>query len=621
LEARLGGHLGSVQDTAGSGGNLTTTSVDSISVEGNIEDVEAAATHLLIAQDTFLSGLLESGSDGVLDFVQELALLGGINNKVGASLLGAEAPDLEGIIGVPLVVVNEDLLALFGVHLGGNLLVLNSSSEFITKRNSLHVDTVVLVGRLGEALNGGLFSDSLLVRDDGVTLLEGNLSVVFFEILETNLDVELTATSDNVLTGFLSGANNEGIGLSELAETFDELREIGGVLDLDGDTHDGGDRELHDTNAVSVLIVRDGTLLDEVGIDTDETDSVTARNIGDGFNLTSHHEDGTLNVLDVQVSLLAGLVVGAHDADTLASGDGTGEDTAESEEAARFVGGHHLGNEDHQCTIGVALLDGLTALIIDGALIEVSGTVALGLAGRGQLHDDHLKKSLSSVDPLLANALHEGLETEFLLLRFESDANGLAHLHDGIDLAIHNVTDELDDGAHDELNEAAGKLGALFVGVLAGEFLGLGVKVVVTPEFLHELLEFNLELVGVDTGETGEGESPAVKSGTEGNGTVGGVDLLAFTHIIALVSGNDNVSVLNDTLEVLIHGLTINLEFHDTTINLVDEKNGLNLLTKSLTKHSLGLHTDTFDVIDDDEGTISDTKGSSDLSGEIDVTG
>jgi hypothetical protein len=63
----------------------------------------------------------------------------------------------------------------------------------------------------------------------------------------------------------------------------------------------------------------------------------------------------------------------------------------------------------------------------------------------------------------------------------------------------------------------------------------------------------------------------------------------------------------------LIHGLTIDLEFEDTTINLVDEKNWLDLLTEGLTKNGLSLDANTFDVIDDDEGTVSDTEGSSDL--------
>jgi len=60
----------------------------------------------------------------------------------------------------------------------------------------------------------------------------------------------------------------------------------------------------------------------------------------------------------------------------------------------------------------------------------------------------------------------------------------------------------------------------------------------------------------------------------------------------------------------LIHSFTIDLELEDTTINLVDEEDGLDLLTESLTKHSLSLDTNTFDVIDDDESTVSDTEGS-----------
>jgi len=52
--------------------------------------------------------------------------------------------------------------------------------------------------------------------------------------------VELTATSDSVLTRLLSGANDQWIGLRELTETFNELWKIGGGLDLNGNTHDWG---------------------------------------------------------------------------------------------------------------------------------------------------------------------------------------------------------------------------------------------------------------------------------------------------------------------------------------------------------------------------------------------
>jgi hypothetical protein len=392
------------------------------------------------------------------------------------------------------------------------------------------------------------------------------------------------------------------------------------VLHLDGDTHDGGDGETHNTDAMGIIVGRDGSLLDEVGIDTDETDGVTARHISDGFNLTSHHEDGTLDVLDVEVSLGSGLVVGAHDTDLLAAGYGTREDTTEGEEATTIRGGDHLGDEDHKRSFLIALGDGLTARIIDGSFVEVSSTVSLGLPGGGELHDDHLEESLSSVDPLLVDALHEGLKTEFLLIVLEDDVEGSEHLPDDVKVAVHDVAAEGDDGLHDELNEAAGELGVVVVHVVGGEGLPGGAEIVISPEFLHKFLNVEFKLVGINTSEAGEGEGPSVEGGTESNGTDGRVNLLALAHIVALVSGDDDVSVLNDTLEVLVHGLAINLELEDTAINLVNKKDGLDLLTEGLTEYGFGLNADTFDVIDNDESAVSDTEGGSDFSGEVDVT-
>jgi len=357
---------------------------------------------------------------------------------------------------------------------------------------------------------------------------------------------------------------------------------------------------------VSVLVVGDGTLLGEVLIDTDETDGVTARHIRDGLDLTGHHEDGSLDVLDGEIGLGAGLVVGSHNSDFLASGDGTGEDTAESEEATTILSGDHLGDEDHKGTLLVALFDGLTAGIGDGTLVKVSSSVLLGSLGGGELHDDHLEEGLSGVNPLLANDLHEILTATLLLFGVEVDVEFIKHVEDLFEFGVHASTDQVNDGGHEELAESTGELTLVIV---SGEALLGGGKVVVTPELLHELVKGNLELLGVDTGEVGKGESPTEEGGTESNGTVGGVDLLGLTHIVTLVGGDNDVSVLNDTLEVLVHGFTIDLELEDTTIDLVDEENGLNLLTESLTEHGLGLDANTFDVIDDDEGTIGNTEG------------
>jgi len=169
--------------------------------------------------------------------------------------------------------------------------------------------------------------------------------------------VELTAAGNNVLTVLFGGANDKGVGLGELTETFDELGKIGGVLDFDSDTHDWGHGVLHHSNAVSIIMVRNSSLLEKVLIDTDETNSVTTRDIWNLLDLSAHHDDGSLDVFDVKVVSGAGLVVGSHDSYLLASLDGTTENSAEGVEAAFVVGGDHLRDEDHQGTIFVAVLD------------------------------------------------------------------------------------------------------------------------------------------------------------------------------------------------------------------------------------------------------------------------
>jgi len=619
LESGGGEELRSVHDTSGGGDELTTTSVDSIGMEGNILDVESDTSHVLFDEDTFLGGPVEGGFHGVLNFVKVLDGLGGINEDVGTGGLGSETPDLECIIGVPLVFVSEDGSSDLGVLLGGDLIVFDSSSKLVTERFADGEDSVMLVGGLGERLGGGLFSAGLLVRDDGVTLLDGALGELFLKILKADFDMEFSTSGNNVLTGFFGGDLNEGIGLGELSESFDELGEIGSGLDLDGNTHDGGDGVLHDSDVMGLFTISDSSLLEEVLIDTDEGDGVTTRDIGDGLSLSSHHEDGSLDVLAVEVNLRSGSVVGSHDSDLLAGGSGSSENTSESEESSLIVGGDHLGDEDHEGTGLVTLGDGLTARIFDGSLIKVSGSVSLGLDGGWELQDDHLNEGISGVNPFLEDALEEGFTFVVLLVTLEDNAETDEHLVDDGSLAFHGVSAELDDGLHDELNEASSELATLTIIVGSSELLLGGTEVVISPKLLHELLSVELELIGVSSSEHGEGEGPSEEGGTESDGTQGGVNLLSLTHIFSLVGGDDNVSVLNDTLEILVHGLTINLELEDTSINLVNEEDGLNLLGESLSEDGLGLDTDTFDVIDDDEGSVSDTEGGGDFGREINM--
>jgi hypothetical protein len=55
--------LTSIENSSGSWDDLTTTSVDSISMEGYIMDVESVTSHVFITQNTFFGSPLESSFD------------------------------------------------------------------------------------------------------------------------------------------------------------------------------------------------------------------------------------------------------------------------------------------------------------------------------------------------------------------------------------------------------------------------------------------------------------------------------------------------------------------------------------------------------------------------------
>jgi hypothetical protein len=117
-----------------------------------------------------------------------------------------------------------------------------------------------------------------------------------------------------------------------------------------------------------------------------------------------------------------------------------------------------------------------------------------------------------------------------------------------------------------------------------------------------------------------DSEGPAVETRAEGNGTLVWVDL-DITESLVEVCGNNDIDGLNDTGEILEQIFLGKLQFEQSTIDLVNDNDGLDTLTKSLSEDSLGLHAHTFDGVDDDESTIGDTESSGDFRGEIDVTG
>ena len=613
LESWCGDELTSVQDSSGSWDDLTSSSMDGIGVEGDIMDIESASSHVLVAHNTFFGGPLEGSFHGVLDFVKELDTLSGIDDDVWTAVVWSIAPNLTGVGLVPLVGLDEVSDLLLGIGLWTTGLILDLEGKFLSKWLGSHEESVMLVWGLGEAHLTGFLGDGFLVGNDWVTLNDIALGVFFDQILEADLDMEFTTSGNDMLTRFLGVTEDEWIRLGEFLQTFNKFWEIGGVLDGNGDSDDWGDRVLHDSDVMSIFGGSDGTLLEDVLIDTNKSDGVTTWYIWDGFDLTSHHNNGSLDVLDVEVSLGSGNVVWTLDSDFLSGGNGSSENSSESVESSLVVGGDHLGDEDGEWSVLIAVTNGVESSITLWSFIKVGGSVLLGLDWTWELEDDHFKKGLSGVDPLLEDVLHEVLTLEFSLLRHELDAEVIEHLVDLLGLSVHGGSAESDDWLHDEGDESSLELLVVIGPGVVLPLLGLLVEEVFAPKLVHHLLSGDSEFLGVDSGESGEGEGPSEKSGTHSAGTVLWVNLLRFSHVFALVGGDDNVDVLNNSVEFLEHSLTINLELEDTSINLVDHQAWLDLLGEGLSEDGLGLDGDTFDVIDDDEGTIGDSEGSSDF--------
>jgi len=613
------GELASEEHSSSGWHNLAGTSMDGVSVKGDIVDVVSATSHVLVAKNTLFGGPLEASNNGILDLVQVLNSLGGIEHDIWAGYVWTEAPDLSGLIDVPTVFLAQVLASSLLVLLVVDLTVLDLVGESVWEWLRLHEETVMLVWRFGEAHHARLLGDGLSVGDDWVGLLDWHASVVLLEILQADLQMKLTGTSDNVLTGVSGLDDDHWIGLGESFETFDELWKIGWVLGLNGNSHDWRDGELHDLHVVGLVVGGDGTGLDQVLVNANETDNVTAWHILDSLGVSAHHENGSLDLLDVQVGLGAWHVVWSHDSASESGSHDTREDSTEGVESALIGGWHHLGDVHHEWSLWVASLDTLGGLVVLGSLVQELHSVVLGGDWRWEMDGNHLEEGVAGWQPGSHESLHQWLALEVLVVTLQLDTGGDDELGDLLVLLVHNGVEDSVDWVHDELDEGS-LVGAVLL--VLHPLLGLGVEVVVAPESLHELGRLHLKLLAVHIGKLLEGESPRVKAGTEADSTSGWVDLDVTESGVLIgttVGGNDDVDVLNDSLELLVELLWAELEGQQSQVHLVHEKHWLNSLGNGLSEYGLGLHANAGHAIDDDESTVGDSEGGGDFGAEVDV--
>lgn len=191
----------------------------------------------------------------------------------------------------------------------------------------------MLVGGLGHASNARFLLNSFFVSDDGFGFNNFDVAELFLQVVDTDFDVELSATSDDVLTSLFGGNLHKRVGFGEFFQSIDQLGQILGVLGSDGNSDDRGHGVLHGSDVMGIWVVGNGSGLQEVLVNADQTNGVSARNVGDELDGSAHHEDGSLDGLFIEIVFLSRDVVGSHESDFHTGGDGAGEDSSEGKES------------------------------------------------------------------------------------------------------------------------------------------------------------------------------------------------------------------------------------------------------------------------------------------------
>lgn len=252
--------------------------MNGIGVHCNIEEFELDATHGLLCEGSLLGGPLEGRYNVVLDFTEVLDTNSVVDEYIRARCVRTEAPDLSCEVNIPAKVIGEFTATSLDIISRLDLTIIDSFAELVTEWLGLHVQTVVLVWRLGKAHAVGLFCDSFTEGHNRIALDNWcTLHEVLLEVLKANFKVELTRTRNDVLARLGSAALHNGIRLGETLEAFDQLGQVGSILGADRLLHNRRDGVFHHFDVVcfSVVGVGDGTSLEDELVNANNTHGVT----------------------------------------------------------------------------------------------------------------------------------------------------------------------------------------------------------------------------------------------------------------------------------------------------------------------------------------------------------
>jgi hypothetical protein len=245
-----------------------------------------------------------------------------------------------------------------------------------------------------------------------------------------------------------------------------------------------GDGELHDLQVVGGITGCESSGLQQELINTDQAQNVTGWNIVNRINLTTHHENGTLDGLDEKIILLSWGVVWTLDTDLQTGLDSTSEDTTESVETTLIRGWHHLGDVQHERSLRITVSDTNAGLIIWRTLVKSLGTISLCGDWGWQVEDQHLQKSIGSWEESSHNDLEQLLALLLLVLWRKLNVELLKKDWNLLSLEVHDGGEDSENWIKNKLVE--GTLERLsLVGWLGGPLLGVWVEVIVALKFIR----------------------------------------------------------------------------------------------------------------------------------------
>lgn len=193
------------------------------------------------------------------------------------------------------------------------------------------------------------------------------------------------------------------------------------------------DAEFHGAERSGVFISGNSSKFQNILVNTDQTNHVSATAVSQLFDVSSHHKKGSLNLLDVQISLLSELVVGSvnkhlkilHDFEhyfeiqqsySLTSADCSGVLSSEGNESSFFRGGNHLWDVHSKLGVLVAFSNGVAERVVFFSAVEDSTPICLSKIGEMQEVDNHIQQSVSGGDPLSHDDLQKRFRDQVLLV-------------------------------------------------------------------------------------------------------------------------------------------------------------------------------------------------------------